>query len=113
MIAAGDGTDVFGGFADQIRHIGEVCAFDADDVAQLSVFEHCSHKIGVAKVCSAEVRVFEFCGPKVCAVQICPAEVGSGASFAGLRASGCVVSFVLQCLVYPVGGDGEFEEAAA
>ena len=62
VIAAGDGTDVFGGFADQIRHIGEVCAFDAGDVAQLSVFENCSHKIGVAEVCSAEVRVFEFCG---------------------------------------------------
>ena len=27
--------------------------------------------------------------------------------------SGCVVLFVLQCLIYPVGGDGEFEEAAA
>ena len=36
--------------------------FDAGDVAQLSVFENCSHKIGVAEVCSTEVRVFEFCG---------------------------------------------------
>ena len=62
VFAAGDGTGIFGKFADQRRHIGEVCAFDADDVAQLSVFEHCSHKIGVAEVCSAEVRVFEFCG---------------------------------------------------
>ena len=62
VIAAGDGTDIFGGLADQRRHIGEVCAFDAGDVAQLSVFEHCSHKIGVAEGCSAEVRVFEFCG---------------------------------------------------
>ena len=31
----------------------------------------------------------------------------------GLRTSGSVLLLVLQCLVYPVGGDGEFEDTAA